>query len=91
MKTVNNMLVLDAGDIDKPEYRAAAVAALQNGNSVSIPSVNFSLNMPNAQTVRLVDLNAGTEKLVTGLTATEVLDKVATYGSAERILAALGN
>lgn len=90
MKTVNNVLVMDSGDIDKPEYRAAAVAALEADGGVSIPNIGLSLNKVGA-TFRLVDLNVGIDKIVTGKTATEIVDTIAAYGSAERILAVLGS
>jgi hypothetical protein len=90
VKTVNNTTVLEAGDIDKVEYRAAAKAALLNGGSVSIPHLGLSLHMVNTTTVEVVDLAKGEPKQYPGKTAEAVMDCIASYKTTDRILAFLG-
>lgn len=89
MKTIGNTLILEPGDVEKPEYRAAARAALEARKGVSIPSIGLAISLVNDTTVRLVNTAAGTDKTVSGVTAESVMDKVAAYKTVDRILAVL--
>lgn len=87
MQTINNMLILEAGEATKPEYRAAAVSSLAAGQSVSLSSLGLSF-VQTANGIRIVDTNKGVECTV-AKTPDEVFNAVATYQTAERILAFL--
>lgn len=87
MQTVNNMLILGSGEVAKPEYRAAAVAALKASQSVSIPAIGLSF-VKVGEDIRVIDVSKGEEVLVKK-SPEEVVDAVVLYQTPDRILAFL--
>lgn len=88
MQTVNNMLILESGELAKPEFRAAAKSSLQAGNGVALPALGLSFVLL-PQGMRVVDVNKGVDHLIEGKSVDEVLSAITSYGTPERILAFL--